>query len=154
MATNSYKATPVLREIRDELTKRLPTLAVTDGFDSADNYPYFSLGSGVAGTANVIVKLSAVTWPLAKDIFGNVANVYTPLKAQIITEANPAGGAGADPDTSAVILATLGTVLARGSRTEWWQSASGVAPALTTLNTASNLKASYDSLYFPLTGSM
>jgi hypothetical protein len=145
--TTPQKALELAHEIADKLKIRVGALqgvaglAVTEGFDT-DGLPTISVGPGTAGSKNVFIKVNLQAWPLAKDILGNSANIYTPLTVQFVTEAPPAGsGAGVIVDLP-TLLACLGDCVMKGSRTEWYQSANGVAPVAASI-TAGNLKAAF-----------
>lgn len=150
--STSHKAIALARELADTLKKRLSTLAFSEGFDT-DGAPLIIIGDGVAGDANAVIKVNTINWPLAKDVLGLNQTVFTPHVIQVATEANPAGGAGADPLSPQQLLSIWGDVLLKGTRAEWYQSTSGVAPTASTYGTPSNLKASYDNLYYPMTSS-
>lgn len=151
---NSYKALAIAHELADKLKARLPsTQIVTESFDT-DNNPLVSIsdGSPAAGEANFVIKVAAVDWLLAQDVLGLAQNVFSPHVIALATEADPAGGAGADPTTRAQLLPVLAQCLAMGCETRWYESTNGVAPSAGTITAGgaagaafgpTNLKATY-----------
>lgn len=150
MAT-SAKSLRLAAELADELAKRLAALGVVSSISASSGFPLIQVGTSGAGNPGGLIRVRPVDWSLTPNIIGSVNEVYTPHVIQLVTEANPSLGAGADVNTPAQLLAMLGACLYRGTRVEWWNSASGVAPTETTLGTGTNLKASYESLYYPMT---
>lgn len=151
---NSYKAIGMARSLNDVLSKRLPTLNVRESFDT-DGNPLILVGAGTAGQANAVIKVKAISWPLAKDILGLDSTVYVPHVVQLCTEANFAGTTDNVADTlnPQQLLDILTEVTKLGSKVEWYQTASGTAPTAAGI-TGSNLKASIDpNLYWPMIAS-
>lgn len=150
--TNPQKALEMAHEIADKLKLRFSTKTVTEGFDT-DGLPTITVNDGSPATTemNIFVKVNLQSWPLAKDILGNAANIYAPLTVQLVTEA-PAAGSGAGVYlTVQNVLDIVGELILRGSRVEWYQSANGVVPVAASI-TAGNLKGSFQpDLYNPLT---
>lgn len=150
--TNPQKALELAHEIADKLKLRFAGKTVTEGFDT-DGLPTITVNDGTPATGemNIFVKINLQSWPLAKDILGNAANIYAPLTVQLATEA-PAAGSGAGVYLSCQnVLDILGELVLKGSRVEWYQSANTVVPVAGTL-VAGNLKASFQpDLYNPLT---
>lgn len=155
----SYKAIAAANEIADALSKRLSTaaigstdtLAVTQSFDT-DGNPLITVGTLGAGNACALLKVMDVPTPDAKDVFGNAAKTYQPVRLMILTEANPSGGAGADILKVVQFFPIAAEGPARGIRTEWYQVANGVAPSAGGLVVA-NLKATYDNIHWPVVSS-
>ena len=143
MSSTSYKSNELAAELASELKLRLATLTQVTGFDSNGN-PTIAIGDGVAGHANVFILIKPIDWALAKDIFGNSANQYTPHTIQIATEANPAGGAGADCLTRSQLANFLVPITKKGTRFEWFERANGAAPLVTDL-VAANLKVTIEN---------
>lgn len=147
---NSYKALAIAHELADKLKAR-QALAVVESFDT-DNNPLITLGAGSPGGANFVIKVAAVDWPLGQDVLGLAQNVFSPHVIAVASEADPAGGAGADPTTRAQLLPVIGQCMAMGCETRWYESASGVAPSAGTITAGAtgtqafgptNLKATY-----------
>lgn len=132
MAT-TFKARAIAAELAAELRYRQSALAVVESFDSDEN-PLVRVGSGVAGEAGALIKVQPISWPLAKDVLGLAAEMYTPHIVKVNIEANPAGGAGADINTLGQILLYLGVAVTRGARTEVYTSAAGTAPNATDID--------------------
>jgi hypothetical protein len=154
MATTK-KALALADELASELKQRQTALAVAQSFDT-DGNPLIQVGAGTAGAKGGLVKIKPIDWPLAKDILGLQAEVYTPHVIQLGVEANPAGGAGADVNDRVTELLLLATLVTRGTRVEVYETASGTAPAANATNTfaAGNFKAAYDaSVQFPMISS-
>lgn len=143
MAT-SAKAIALARSIASELRLRQSALAVAESFDS-DGSPLVKLGTGSIGAAGGLIKVRPQDWPLAKDILGLTASIYSPHVIQLVTEANYEGATDnvLDINTPAVLLLLLGEALSKGCRVEWYQSANGNAPDASDI-TSGNLKASWD----------
>jgi hypothetical protein len=152
--STSYKSVAISKELADRLRSRgLSTLGVVESFDTDQN-PLITIGSGVAGTANFLIKVMPTNWPLAKDILGLAALQYTPTTIAIATEADPAAGAGADPTTRAQLLPVLGQCMEMGTHVDWYESANGTAPSAATIADPTKLKASFDQdNYRPLISS-
>lgn len=142
MAT-SAKASKMSAELADRLKIRpgLSALTVRESVDT-DGNPLILVGAGSAGGENAVVKTKPVVWSLATDVLGLAANIYTPHVMQVVTEANPTGGSGADPLSAADLLSLIAQCSAMGCIVEWYQSAAGVAPTAAAIITA-NLKATY-----------
>lgn len=148
--TNPSKAIALAHEMADKLKIRFSSLTVTEAFDT-DGAPYITINdaTAAAGEQNMLVKVSPETWPLALDVLGNAANIYSPSKVQIVTELSAT--AGQTLLSGANILALLGECLSRGAKVEWYMSTNGAAPGLADI-TASKLKGTfYPDLYNPLT---
>ena len=77
-------------------------------------------------------------------MIGQQATVYTPHVLQLVTEANPTAGAGADILSRQNILDVVGDSRQLGTRIEWYQSANGNAPEVSDITTG-NLVAKYES---------
>lgn len=150
MADNSFKARKLADQLADKLKLRLAPLLVTQSFDT-DGNPLISINDGSPATTekNAVIKIQpAPTDTLAKDIFGNKANQYTPHVAQLVTEAPAAGsGAGVYLDLP-TLVPILGEVLRAGARFEWYQSANTVVPVAASIT--GTPKAAFEpSLYWP-----
>lgn len=152
----SAKALDIAAQLAESLALRCSAaglgtaLAVSTNFDSSGN-PTILVGAASAGNAGAFIRVMNYPSPNSYDIIGNVAPVYTPHVIQVATEANPAGGAGADVNS----LAQLGAVMLQcevmGCRLELWQSANGTVPSVTTFGTASNLKLVFEAnMYYPV----
>ena len=139
------------REFADLIRKWLPTLIVTETSDAASNpvVNIFQTATPVAGQKNLVVRTQPVAWPEAKDIFGNAAASYSNHVMQLCTEANPAGGAGADVLTPVELLPALVEMGRKGTEIEWYNSANGTVPA-TGQMTSGNLKATWKDLYWSI----
>lgn len=142
MATK--KAHELAAEIASELKLRLPALAVAEAIDS-DEAPLVKVGAGTAGSASALIKIIPQDWPLAKDILGLTATIFTPHKIQLVLEANHAGTTDnvADILTDAQLLPILGVIVLRGCRVELYRSANGNAVGPEDI-VAGNLKATFD----------
>lgn len=149
MATTK-KALVLSEELAADLAMRLG-MAATVSYDT-DNCPLVSFGSGVAGTANILIKVKPEALPGSQDILGLASIPYGPHIIQLCTEANYAGATDNvdDPLTPAQLLATLGEIVMKGCKVEWYQSATGVAPSTAAL-IAADLKAAFQpSMKYPL----
>lgn len=143
MAT-SAKALALAQSLADSLKKRL-TLAVTLSFD-ADQNPLVRVGSGAAGADGALIKVSPISWPLAKDVLGLDSPVYTPHVIKVCFEAAKAitGPAISDPVSWKTKLAVLGEVAARGTRLEVFESDADSAPASADM-VAAKLRAAHEA---------
>lgn len=141
MAT-TQKALSIMAYIAEELKLRLPSLAQTEGFDS-DQSPTLLVGAAAAGSAGGFIKVRPINWPEAKDVLGNTAIHYGPHVVQLVTEANPAGGAGADINTAAQLGTLLGVCIERGCRFEWYEETNGAAVGAADI-TGAKLKLTFD----------
>jgi hypothetical protein len=120
MATTS-KAIAFRDDLASELKIRLAALAQAKTGD-AD----LTIGAGTAGSDSAFIRITPVA-SLWKDIVGLPQTVFTPHVAQVVFEANPAGGAGADVGTWATRLAIIGCLVARGIKVEVYFSANTAA---------------------------
>lgn len=138
----TQKAVALLDAIAEELSKRLSSLALTKGQDSTLN-PQLVLGTGIAGAAGCYLRVIPQPWT-ANNVLGLASQVFSPHVIQVVFEANPAGGAGADVNTLAT-LSTVITVCARkGTALEVFEEANGAAPGEADC-VASKLKARLDA---------
>lgn len=122
----TQKAVNLIEAIAEELARRLPALAQTKGQDSALN-PQLVVGTGVAGAAGCYIRCIAQPWT-AKNVLGMAADVFSPHVLQVVFEANPAGGAGADINTLATVSVVLTTLGRKGTALEVYQETNGAAP--------------------------
>lgn len=147
-------------ELADELRKRVSDYAqITEGFDSA-GFPTILLGPATPATTNdtVYIRTTPRSWNLTNDVLGLPQTVYTPSVIQIVTEEGTTD-ITAFYVTIAHYLAISGAVLQRGTRVELWETANGTVPSTVTPATdptqltGATLKASFESLYWPLLSS-
>ena len=155
MATTK-KAQALAMKLADELRLRAPVLAgalaITEGTDATSSNPTIVVGAGAIGGAGGFILIKPADYPNSFNVIGQVSPVYTPHVVQIITEANPAGGAGADINTPAQLLALLlAPALKLGCKLEWYNTANGTAPTAAGA-IAGNLVSSFDDLQFPQSG--
>jgi hypothetical protein len=123
----TQKQVVLLDAIAEELSRRLPAItSQTKGQDSQQN-PQLVLGAGTAGAAGCYIRIIQQPWT-AKNVLGLTNDVYTPHVVQVVFEANPTPGAGADINS----LATLSTVIAvcarKNTALEIFQETTGAAP--------------------------
>lgn len=139
----TQKTLDIARDLSLLAQHRLPALAFTQGFDT-DSCPWFYLGAGVDGGANILVKIAPLSFGPVNPVTGHSANVYVPHVIQIVTEANYAGSDNdvADCLTTAQILPILGDSIRSGCVVEWYNSANGDAPDLNDI-TPAKLAATY-----------
>lgn len=145
------KAIAAARELADNLKIWLAASmpVVSETFDTnGDPVITFSAdATPVAGEKIVVIRVKAIDWPDAKDIFGNTAIKYGPHVFQVCTEANPAAGAGADILGAGDKLSVFAECARRGSFVEHYESAAATAPS-TSQMTSANLKGTWKDLYF------
>jgi hypothetical protein len=154
----SAKAIAIAHNLASNLTQRFSTDAslsgsangVVEGFDSNGN-PTIKAGSGTATQANFFIRVEPQAWG-GTDVLGNASNIFTPTVIQIAWEA--VSGAGANPLSVQEKISLLGESLPTGCRVEVWESATGIAPTVTTLGTPSNRQAVFESLQYPLVGNV
>lgn len=137
--TVSAKANEIAHTIAQNIKLRQSALTVAESFDT-DGFPLVQVGSGSIGAAGGLIKVLPVDWPLAKDILGLTATNFGPHRVQIVTEADPAGGAGANINTAQQLLNLIADAILSGCQIEWYQSANGNAPDVSDI-TSGNLKA-------------
>lgn len=159
MATTvPYKTVALARYLKDAFSFRFSgavqsgaNLAVTTGTDT-NGYPTILIGAGTSTTNSMFIRLINDA-SLGVDVLGLAQNVYTPVKIQIAIE--EVSGAGAHAVTYLDLFTALGELFLRGSKVELWIEATATAPSLTTFNTASKLKATFDTHYqYPLMATM
>lgn len=136
----SAKSRAIANSLAGAFKLRL-SLAVAESFDTDQN-PLIKLGSGSIGAAGALIKVKPQDWPEAKDILGLAANIYSPDIIQIVMESNPAGGAGADINSMAVLLPILAQCAIYGCKMEVYLSANGNAPDASDI-VSGNLAASF-----------
>ena len=154
MATTK-KALAIRDELIDALRKRVSNYgSIVEGFDSSGN-PTIALNDGTAATTedNVFIRVTPRDWALTKDILGSAQQVYTPHVIQLAVETSATATGIMDYASVAHAIAILGEVVERGCRFEYWEETNGTIPSATTFDTASKLKASYESLYWPMLSS-
>lgn len=148
MAT--YKSVAMLEELKKELEGRLASLSLifTSSFDSSGN-PCLSMyhtAGGVHSEQNMFVRIKPVD-SLQKDIIGNSQAVFTPHVVQVAYEAADLESAV----TPAMFLPVIACLGIRGAATELWVEDAGTVPQLTTFNTASKRKATWEpSAQYPM----
>lgn len=146
MATNfTQKALGLRDELIATLNVKLASLAKTPSFGASGECDLL-VGTGAIGSDSVFARFSAQSTN-AKDVLGLAQQVWTPHVIQIVTEANPAGGAGADVGTWATRLAIIGAAVQTGCRVEMYASANGVAVSSAAITGAP--LAVFDSLQYP-----
>ena len=153
MAT-THKALALAVKLADELRLRAPrlagALAITEGFDATSGNPTIVVGDGAIGDAGGFIMIKPLDFPNSVNVIGQVAPVYGPHVVCLVTEANPAGGAGADINTPAQLLGLLlAPALKLGCRLEWYNAANGSAADAADI-TSAKLVAVYDDLQFPM----
>lgn len=119
------KALTFRGDLASSLAIRLPTLTQALSF-GAGNQADMLIGTAGAGNDNAFIRINQFT-TAAVDVLGLAQNVFTPHVAQVVFEANPAGGAGADVGTWATRLSILGELIQKGIRVELYFSANTVA---------------------------
>jgi hypothetical protein len=149
MATD-YKSQAIAHDLASRLGERgLTSLGIVESFDT-DGNPLINIGAGSAGGANAVIKCLPVVWPLAQDVLGLSANMYSPHTLQLVTEADPTAGSGADPLSPNQLMMILGQVQQMGTIVEWYQTAAGTPPTAAGI-TSGNLQSTfYPDQRYPL----
>jgi hypothetical protein len=152
MADNySPKAQALRDELAAELLIKRSALVQVKSFGASKECDLLIGPSGAAaGTDSAFIRIK-VQSTLATDVLGLAQQVYTPHVAQVVFEANPAGGAGADVGTWATRLAILGALLRTGVRVEIYFSANTVAVSSAGITGTPEV---FDSLQYPLMSTM
>lgn len=142
MATTK-KALALADEFISEWKQR-SSVAIALTYDT-DSSPLVHIGAGTNGAAGALLKFQPLDWPLAKDILGLAAEVYTPHVIKVNVEANYAGSDNgvADINTWALNLLILSMVAVRGTRVELYVSTNGTAPNATDIADATKLVGSF-----------
>ena len=143
----SYKSIVLADELANELVKRCAPLAVVQGVDSSGNST-ITVGTNAAGSPGCFIRLMPVVYPNSFNVIGQASTIYTPDVLQLVTEANPAGGAGADINTVAQLLSFLAPSLRKGTTFEWYLSANGTPPSVSAIT--GTPAGTFDDLYWPL----
>jgi hypothetical protein len=142
MATNfTAKASSLREEFASEMKLRLSALAQVKSFGASSECDLL-IGAGTAGTDSVFIRFTPIA-TVQKDVLGLAQQVFTPHIAQVVIEANPAGGAGADVGTWATRLAIIGSLIAKGIRVELYQVSNTTAVSSAGI-AAGNLQASFE----------
>jgi hypothetical protein len=151
----SQKAYELAQELFDELKIRCPEYTnQVLSFDSNGN-PTIELDNGSPATTqdNVFIRVEPRDWTLSKDVLGLAANVYTPSTIQLAVEGPPSGLGLGRYVSIAHLFAIITSIAERGALFQYWEETNGTVPTVTTFATASKLKTSHESLYFPLISS-
>lgn len=132
MAYVNHKSLSLANNLASKLAQRLApsalgSLGVTQGFDSS-GYPTITVGLNVAGDAGCVIRIMPQSWPLATDVFGNAANVYTPDVLQVAWEAEAAAQASWI-NSVAVRAAILFEAALMGTQVQQFHSSNGTAPS-------------------------
>jgi len=143
----SQKSLDMSLQLFDKLSKRVSsTMPVTSkGFDSLGNATFTLSADSTLATTEKIVVITCKTFELgtAKDVFGNTAIAYVPTVIQICTEANPAGGAGADILTPVELLPIIAECALTGCIIEWHQTTAGTVPSAAAIVAGTSLKTTF-----------
>jgi hypothetical protein len=130
---NLAKSQALIRAMSDNLMKRLPsTYVITQSFDSVGARLSISASSSwTTGTDAVYIRICGDNTQFS-DIIGNPQNVYSPLIAQVISEASTAGNG-----TTATSWTTMTNIMAELLRaigkTDLFTTANGTSPLTSTL---------------------
>ena len=138
----SAKALSTAAELRDDLARRWTTVSAVQ-FDT-DGLPYITCTQGtlVAGQQQMLIKVADIA-PLGTNAIGQAQPSYgVPIQIQVVMEASATAGVALLTEANKIL--GLGPVNHRGERVQIWLSANGAAPTTTTLQTGTNLKATFD----------
>jgi hypothetical protein len=114
-------------------------MTFTEGFDAnGDATITGNDGSAVAGEFNCFIRCKGIDWSLSRNIIGQVSEVYTPTVIQLATEKDPTGADSTHVLTRQQIGTLLGCILSRGTRVEWYTSATTVIPVIGTITGAAD----------------
>ena len=143
--STTAKAIELAHELADILKKRTGAV-VTEGFDASTDGPHPTLlvGPGTIGSASAFIRIKPTDWPLSLNVIGLAGQVYATHTLQLVTEANPTAGAGADILTPQLVLSILGESTKLATRVEWYNSANGNAPEVSDI-IVGNLVAKWES---------
>lgn len=145
------KASAISRELADRLSKRFSALTVTESIGTAGD-PIIFAGTGVAGTPNFLIRVTAVDQSIMTDALGLAAVNYTPHMIQFVTE-QAAGGANTYILTTVQLLDLIGEVVAmKPQRIEWYAEANGAAITEADITGAKLATTFVPSMYWPATG--
>lgn len=152
--STTYTSIPMLRELKDRLVKYCAaTLPVaTESFDSSGN-PVLTLSadaSPVAGEKVVVIRIKPSVLGSPKDVLGNPAFAFGPHVIQLCTELNYAGTTDSVADilTAVELLPVLIEIGRKGNIVEWHQTANGTVPSTSAIDAGTNLKATWQDLYW------
>lgn len=150
------KAQSISSMLKDLLSKRLPTLQISEELDAAGAKLLISDGSAATGESTIAIRIKAESTPFTNSI-GAAQTVYAPMVIQVIEEAT-----AADADVSVVkaaIKAHVDMELAKAAvKQERYLNASGTVPALSQMQASgavsgSTLKATVaHDVYWPISG--
>lgn len=154
MATPSYKAIATARQLKDNLGLRFPAVAVAESVD-ADGFPTIRVGTGIAGAPGAFIRIKQEA-SINTDVIGHTQTVFTPHIIQLALEANYAGADDsiADVNSWSLLLPLVAECILPGTKVEMWLEANGTAPSATTFATPAKKVASFDSLIWPLVGTI
>lgn len=148
---STQKAIEIRNALKDALSVRLG-LTCTESFDT-DGNPTLLIGAAAANDAGCFIRVSAES-SIQKDILGLSQNVWTPHIVDVAFEGDNSTTTSVFPDqggnTMSILLQVLAEVVTKGAKSRVWLGPTGTAPTVSTFGTAGYLKATFDSLYYPL----
>jgi hypothetical protein len=148
---SSYKAVAMANELFNELTTRLPVLApfCSQSVDTNGNplIKIASTGTPATTQENVFIRVQPQTTPFLTSI-GTTPDTFSPTVIQFATEA-PAAGSNhmSDYIPPTDFIQIFGSLFARGTRLEWYQSANTVVPVVGTL-ISTNLTTAWEAALY------
>lgn len=158
MTNNIAKAQSLIRILKDNLSKRLPSsYSLVEQIDPAglgDQLLISQHSPAVAGEQNLAIRILGQDTQFT-DVIGNPQSLYSPEKAQVIEEASTIA------NVSLLTLANASYInweISRmGVKQERYLNSNGTVPALsqfasTGLVTGSNFVETVSDLYWPLSG--
>lgn len=145
----THKSTVIARQMAEDLKLRTG-LAVTTGLDASAN-PTILLGAGTAGSQSAFIRLKQQEAIFTDPVTYNAVRVYTPHVVQLVLETSTI--ANVPLLTAANYAKILTDVMKFGTKVEIYMSANTNAPDVADI-TSSNLKATLDDLFHPLTSTI
>lgn len=147
---STTKALATARELIDLWQKEVATTlpVIVQSLDT-DGNPVITLSADTTPTTGekvIVVRVKPISWT-ATDIIGHAAQMFTPHVIQVCTEANLAGGGGADYLTPVELLPVFAEVVRRGMIVEWYVSDNGTVPS-TAQMVAAKLSKTWADLYW------
>lgn len=141
MATTSYQAQAISRELTDVLRKYVvKTLPVVTESADADGNPvvtYSADATPAFGEKVVVIRVRPIQRPTAKDSLGLTGITPNGHSIQICTEKNYEGATDTVLDilSPLQLLPVLVECGRRGSYVEWFQTANGTVPSSSAMDT-------------------
>jgi hypothetical protein len=146
----TQKAIALARQLAENISLRTG-LAVVSGFDSSGN-PIITVGPATIGSQSAFIRVKQDYDPaLETDGIGNTQRRYTPHVIQLVLETSSVANVALM--TTVNLTRLMRDLDDAGTKIEVYMSANGNAVDVSDI-TSTNLKATIDSLWHPMTSTI